>query len=127
MFIRNLNECKEIIAIDGTILRELINPLYEDTELHLGYSIAHTKVPPRKASFLHRLTKASEVHYFLKRTGVMYVDDESYKVSTGSLVYVPPKTIQYLENTGEQDVVFLCIVDPYWRPEEEELMEYYHY
>ena len=123
VFIRNLNECKEIIAIDGTILRELINPLYDGTELHLRYSIAHAKVSPGNASFPHRLTKASEVYYFLKGTGVMYIDDEKQKVGPGSLVYIPPNAIQYLENTGDQDLVFLCIVDPYWRPEDEELVE----
>jgi mannose-6-phosphate isomerase-like protein (cupin superfamily) len=123
VFIRNLNQCKEITAIDGTILRELINPLHNGSELHLRYSIAHAKVPVGKASFPHRLTKASEVYYFLEGTGLMYIDDETQEVGPGSLVYVPPNAIQYLENTGDQDIAFLCIVDPYWRPEDEELVE----
>ncbi len=53
----------------------------------------------------------------------MYIDDEKQKVGPGSLVYIPPNAIQYLENTGDQDLAFLCVVDPYWRPEDEELVE----
>ncbi len=123
MFVRKLEDCNVITALDGTILRELLNPLRDGTALKLRYSIAHALVPAGKSSLPHRLTKASEVYYFLEGTGVMHIDDETIKVGPGSLVYVPPNATQYLENTGDQDIVFLCIVDPYWRPEDEELVE----
>lgn len=123
MFVRNLNECKVITAIDGTILRELLNPLRDGTDLKLGYSIAHASIPVGEASFPHRLTKASEVYYFLQGAGVMHIDGETHKVQSGSLVYVPSNATQHVENTGEEDITFLCIVDPYWRPEDEELVE----
>ena len=123
VFVRNLNECNVITALDGTILRELLNPLRDGTALKLRYSIAHASVPVGKASLPHKLTKASEVYYFLDGSGVMHIDDEIHEVRSGSLVYVPPNATQYLTNTGERDIVFLCIVDPYWRPEDEELVE----
>jgi mannose-6-phosphate isomerase-like protein (cupin superfamily) len=123
MLTRNLNDCKVITAIDGTILRELLNPLHDGSELRLGYSIAHAKIPAGKSSYPHRLTKASEVYYFLEGTGVMHIDGETHEVRAGSLVYVPPKAVQHVENIGDEEIVFLCIVDPYWRPEEEELVE----
>ena len=123
MFVRNLNDCNVITAIDGTILRELLNPLRDGTDLKLRYSIAHASIPPGEASFPHRLTKASEVYYFLQGSGVMHIDGEIHEVDSGSLVYVPPNAIQHLENTGEEDITILCIVDPYWRPEDEDLVE----
>jgi mannose-6-phosphate isomerase-like protein (cupin superfamily) len=55
--------------------------------------------------------------------GIMHIDKVSSEVEAGSLVYVPPNATQYLENTGSQDIAFLCIVDPFWRPEDEELIE----
>jgi mannose-6-phosphate isomerase-like protein (cupin superfamily) len=123
MLVRNLNDCKVITALDGTILRELLNPLRDGTELKLRYSVAHAIIPADKASLPHRLTKASEVYYFLQGTGVMYIDDKSHQVGAGSLVYVPPNAIQYVKNTGDQDIAFLCIVDPYWQPQDEELVD----
>ncbi|MHA2406446.1 MAG: cupin domain-containing protein [Candidatus Hermodarchaeia archaeon] len=123
MFVRQLNKCNVITALDGTILRELLNPLRDGTELKLRYSIAHASVPVGKASLPHKLTKASEVYYFLDGSGMMHIDDETFEVGPGSLVYVPPNATQYLTNTGEIDIVFLCIVDPYWRPEDEELVD----
>ncbi len=123
MFVRNLNDCNVITAIDGTILRELLNPLRDGPDLKLRYSIAHASVPPGEASFPHRLMKASEVYYFLQGSGVMHVDEESHEIHSGLLVYVPPNATQHLENTGDEDITFLCIVDPYWRPDDEELVE----
>ena len=123
MWIRNLKDCNVITALDGTILRELLNPLRDGSELKIRYSIAHASVPVNGSSLPHRLTKASEVYYFIEGTGIMHIDEETQEVGPGSLVYVPPNATQFLVNTGETDIVFLCIVDPYWRPEDEELIE----
>jgi mannose-6-phosphate isomerase-like protein (cupin superfamily) len=30
--------------------------------------------------------------------------------------------VQWLENTGKEEIEFLCIVDPAWRPEDEEVL-----
>lgn len=122
MLVRNLKECRAITALDGTTLRELLNPLHDGTEIKLGYSIAHASIRMGTASLPHRLTKASEVYYILEGRGVIHVGKDTFDVSPGTLIYVPPKATQYLENTGDRDLVFLCIVDPYWQPDEEELI-----
>ncbi len=123
MFVRNLSECKVITALDGTILRELLNPLHDGLKLKLRYSIAHAIIKVGQVSLPHRLLKASEVYYILEGTGIMHIDDQTHEVGPGTLIYIPPKATQYLENTGDRDIVFLCFVDPYWRPEEEELVK----
>jgi mannose-6-phosphate isomerase-like protein (cupin superfamily) len=38
-------------------------------------------------------------------------------------VYVPPQATQSLSNTGTEEIKFLCLVDPAWRPEDEEICE----
>lgn len=35
---------------------------------------------------------------------------------------MPPNSTQYIKNTGDYDLSFLCIVEPMWRREEEELV-----
>lgn len=123
MMIKRHAECAEIVALDGTILRELLNPRHEEVDLKMDYSIAHAIVKPGKASMPHRFFEASEVYYIMKGSGIMHVDDESAEVASGDVVYIPPKGVQYIENTGESDLVFLCMVYPAWFPESEELVE----
>lgn len=123
MWIKRFDDCEEIVALDGTILRELLNPRHDKEDLKLDYSIAHAIVKPGKASFPHRFFEASEVYYIIQGTGVMHIDDETADVKAGDVVYIPPKGVQYIENTGDTDLIFLCMVDPPWFPESEELVE----
>ena len=119
MLIRDLSECDEIIAGDGTILRELLHP--DKADLKIRYSLAHAIVKPGQSSLPHRL-KNSEVYYILQGQGVMHVDDESAAVRAGQAIYVPPSSKQHINNTGDTDLKFLCIVDPAWQPEDEEIL-----
>ncbi len=50
----------------------------------------------------------------------MHIDEESLEVGPDCAVYIPPQAMQYIENTGNSDLKFLCIVDPAWRKEDEE-------
>jgi mannose-6-phosphate isomerase-like protein (cupin superfamily) len=120
MFIKDLKKCEEIIAGDNTTLRELLNPLKEN--ILIRYSLAHAKVKPGDISYAHRL-KSSEVYYILEGEGEVYIDSEKEKVSAGQAIYIPPNSIQRIKNTGISDLVFLCIVDPAWKPEDEEVVE----
>lgn len=123
MWIRRFDDCEEIVALDGTILRELINPRHEKEDLKLDYSVAHATVKPGNTSLPHRFFEASEVYYIIQGAGVMHIADEAETVSPGDVVYIPPKGSQYIENTGDSDLVFLCMVCPPWFPESEELVE----
>lgn len=119
MIIKDLQNCEEFIAGDNTILRELLHPNKADVKLR--YSLAHAIVKPGQTSQPHRL-KISEVYYILEGEGNMHIDDETAKVRPGQAVYIPPHTKQYIQNTGNNDLKFLCIVDPAWRVEDEEVL-----
>ncbi|MEK6689718.1 MAG: cupin domain-containing protein [Nitrospirota bacterium] len=120
MFIKDLSNCKEIVAGDNTILRELLHP--DKADLQLRYSLAYATVRVGESSLPHRL-KTSEVYYILEGEGVMCIDDESAKVHQGQAIYIPPDSRQYIKNTGNSDLKFLCIVDPAWRKEDEEIYD----
>jgi len=120
MFIRKLSSCKEFTAGDGTALRELVHGPKEG--LKLGYSLAHARLAPGKSSLLHRLT-GSEVYYLLSGHGRMEIDGEMKDVTAGDVIYIPPKSVQRIANIGADELAFLCLVDPAWREEEEEIIE----
>jgi mannose-6-phosphate isomerase-like protein (cupin superfamily) len=118
MIIRHVDERDETLAGDGTTLRELLHGPNEG--LPLRYSLAWAKLPPDRASARHRL-ESCEVYYFLAGEGRMTVDGKSVGVLAGDAVVVPPGATQHVENTGKRDLEFLCIVDPGWRAEDEEV------
>jgi mannose-6-phosphate isomerase-like protein (cupin superfamily) len=55
--------------------------------------------------------------------GLMHIDKESFEVGPECAVYIPPGSMQYIENTGDSDLIFLCIVDPAWRKEDEDVLD----
>lgn len=118
MFLRNLKDCAEFIAGDGSILRELLHP--DKADLQLRYSLAHAVVKPGQTTRPHRL-RTSEVYYILEGEGLMHLDAESAVVRPGQAVYIPPRSLQYIHNPGASDLVFLCMVDPAWRKVDEEV------
>ncbi|MFQ4140276.1 cupin domain-containing protein [Nodosilinea sp. PGN35] len=120
MLIRKLLDCPEFVAGDGTRLRELLHPDKQD--LALRYSLAHAVVPVGQVSIPHALT-TSEVYYILSGRGEMHIDDAASPVEPGDAVYIPPGARQYLRNTGDNPLVFICLVDPAWRQEDETVFD----
>jgi len=119
MFIKKLDACPEFIAGDGTILKEPLHPAKAD--LKLNYSLAFAVLRPGKISQSHKL-KSSEVYYILAGEGKMHINDETNQVGINDTIYIPPHATQYIENTGAEDLKFLCIVDPAWKIEDEEVL-----
>ena len=51
------------------------------------------------------------------------IEDAVTSVEAGTTLYVPPGCKQSLENTGSQNIEFLCFVDPAWKIEDERILE----
>ena len=119
MYTKDLNDCTEFFAGDGTHLKELLHP--GKAPLDLRYSLAHAVVKPGQTSQPHKM-KTSEVYYILEGEGLMHVDGEDRPVHPHQAVYIPPGALQFIQNTGSSDLKFLCIVDPAWRVEDEVIL-----
>jgi len=116
VFIRRLKEQKEILAGDGCHLRELLNARTDHRAYR--YSFAHAVVKPGERTRPHAL-KTSEVYYVLEGHARMHIGDESAEIFPGDAIDIPPGAVQWVENSGKEDLVFICIVDPGWRVEDE--------
>lgn len=119
MFIRDLNDCEEFMAGDNSILRELLHP--DKADLVINYSLAHATIKPGRTSRPHKL-KTSEVYYILEGEGLMNIDDETKIVHPGNAIYIPPNSVQFIQNTGKDDLIFLCLVDPAWKKDDETIL-----
>ncbi|MHA1907660.1 MAG: cupin domain-containing protein [Candidatus Thorarchaeota archaeon] len=122
MIVKRFEEQDEIVALDDTRVREFLNPKHDKEGLHLTYSLAHASIAPGKSSLPHRFLEASEVYYILRGKGMMHINDEVAEVGPGDTIYIPPMAVQFIESIGEENLDFLCIVDPAWQPDAEELV-----
>lgn len=121
MRIKNLlRDCPEFIAGDYMRLRELISP-HHDQGFDGRYSLAHATVGPGKKSAPHKML-TSEVYYILEGNGTMHLGNEAAKVGPADCIDIPPGKTQWIKNTGNEPLIFLCIVDPAWRKEDEVIM-----
>ena len=120
MSVKHLKNCKEFVAGDGSLLRELLH--LGKGDFQIGYSLAHAAVGIGKSTKPHRL-KSTEVYYILAGKGSMYIDSEFFDVSEDCTVYIRPGALQYIENTGDCELKFLCIVQPAWKQEDEEIID----
>jgi len=118
MFIKKLKDCPKFISGDNAILRELLHA--DKGNFKFRYSLAHAVVKPGKVTTAHKL-KTTEVYYIVKGSGLMHIDKKVSKVTSGCAIYIPPRSTQYIKNTGKSNLEFLCIVDPAWRKEDEEI------
>ncbi len=120
MLVRRLRDCEQFVAGDGSVLRELLHPGKADVAIR--YSLAHARVAPGGKTKTHQL-KTAELYYILKGRGRMYIDAEVANIDADCVIYIPPGAVQHIANTGKDDLLFLCIVDPAWRQADEEIIE----
>lgn len=120
MLIKDIRDCKAFPAIDETMIRELLHPV--ETGMVIACSVAHATLGPGESSRRHRLRTSSEIYYILDGSGIMHIGHQTADVCSGQLIFIPPGADQYIENTSQGPLAFLCVVDPAWRAEDEEAL-----
>ena len=116
MISKKIDELESFLGDEGTEIRQIFHP--HNTLNGIRYSIAHSKIPPKKNSNPHKL-KSGETYFVLNGEGLIHVDEEVEKIQKNQSVFIPAFSMQYIENTGEDDLEVLCIVDPAWKKDDE--------
>lgn len=120
MHIRRSVDCPAFTANDGCAIRELLHP--KDSGFALPFSVAGGEVAPEMRTFRHKLT-ATEVYYIIEGSGLMHIESETRACMPGDVIVVPAGAAQWLENSGDNALRFLCIVSPPWRAHDDVLLE----
>lgn len=121
MLIKSIKNCEYFQVADKTVLCELLHP--KNDNIKMGCSVAHAIIEPNRASLPHKLKSSVEIYYIMEGEGRMHIDNESSEVKPGDAIHIPPKSSQWIENTGANDLKFLCVVTPPWHEEDEELCD----
>ena len=120
MSLRKNSEINFIDGNEGTKIKQYFHP--HNTLNGINYSLAQFTLETGKKSKRHKM-KSSEIYYILEGSGKLTVNEESYILQKDDSAYVPPNAEQFIENSGSEDLKFLCIVEPAWKADDEELLE----
>lgn len=121
MIIKKPDNCKYFKALDETLICELLHPEREEEDLKMNFSIAYAILKPDESSLPHRLKSSVEIYFILEGKGLMHIGNESKEVRPNQTIHIPANYVQWIENIGKSDLKFLCMVNPPWKAEDEEL------
>lgn len=102
------------------MIRQYFHP--HNTLNGIRFSLARFTLKPGKKTLRHKL-KSGEVYFVLEGKASLRVDSEKITLGKYDSAYVPPLTEQDIENIGNSELEFLCIVDPAWKQEDEIVLE----
>ena len=84
----------------------------------IDFSIARARVEPGVTTALHSLAGTNEAYYILSGQGrVRYGGHQEREVGPADIVIYSPDAPQSITNTGETDLIFLCVCVPRFRKE----------
>lgn len=66
-------------------------------------------VPGQDSGFLHTHKTHEELYFILKGKGEYQVDGEVFPIGEGSIIRVAPEGKRALKNTGDGEMIMLCI------------------
>jgi mannose-6-phosphate isomerase-like protein (cupin superfamily) len=112
----------DTFAPDGAEIRNLIHRAQGATRL----SMAEALVPPgeRTAKVYHQ-SVYEEIWYITAGAGTMHMQapesecEEVFAVVTGDAVFIPPGHGFWVQNIGDEPLIFLCVGSPPWPGDEE--------
>lgn len=122
--IKTIKSGKNFAAVEVGKLSEI-----KDYELHLGPDMTipgkvfagsalgatgselsfQSLVPGQDSGFLHTHKTHEELYFILKGKGEYQVDGEVFPIGEGSIIRVAPEGKRALKNTGDGEMIMLCI------------------
>ena len=118
--IRRIDLAAEFYISEGCYIIELSNTP-DDPQV----SIARARVAPGVTTRWHRLSGITERYVIVEGRGRAEVGDlPPQEVSPGDVVLIPPSCRQRITNVGTEDLIFLAICTPRFRPDAYEDIEH---
>ncbi|MFH1341030.1 MAG: cupin domain-containing protein [Pseudomonadota bacterium] len=83
----------------------------------LGFAWVEVDVGAASPEHFHK--KMSELYQIVEGTGIMTLDRQSFPVSSGQCVSIPPGVIHAIRNTGSMPLRFFCATSPAYNEEDD--------
>jgi mannose-6-phosphate isomerase-like protein (cupin superfamily) len=109
MDVINHRDAAPFTTVDGSTIRELM--AHRNSAIR-NQSLAEARLPVGKATIPHHHKVTEEIYYILSGTALMTLGNEARPVGPGDAIAIPPGQRHTIENTGSEELVFLCTCAP---------------
>ena len=120
MEIINRNQVVSFITKDTSRIREILAPANSAIK---NQSLAEATVDPGKATEEHYHATTEEIYYILRGKGSIKIENETRDVKAGDAIAILPGNRHKIHNTGNDDLVFLCLCAPAYSHEDTVITE----
>lgn len=120
MSIQKKSDVLSISGNEGAKIKQYFHS--HNTSNGINYSLAQVTLEPGRKTKRHRIS-SSEIYYILEGMGDLVVNTNIHHVNKDDSVYIPSNQDQFIKNTGDVILKFLCIVEPEWKAENEIILE----
>lgn len=97
--------------IGGIIVKDNETYLLKDNTTLQRLVLSSTKLYRGQSTRGHSHEGQEEVYFFVQGTGIMIVDEEKFRVSTGDVILIPDGAFHRVINDGEMNLVFNCVFE----------------
>ena len=97
--------------IGGEVVKDNETYLLKDNKTLNNLVLSSTKLYRGQSTRGHSHAGQEEVYFFVQGSGVMIVDEERFRVGSGSVVLIPDGAFHRFINDGEMHLVFNCVFD----------------
>jgi mannose-6-phosphate isomerase-like protein (cupin superfamily) len=112
-------ETRPYLTKDGSTIRELMHPARHGNR---NQSLAEAVVAPGASTALHRHLTSEELYHITAGRGRMTLGQQSFVVTAGDTVCIPPGTPHCIANTGTGPLHILCCCAPPYAHDDTELL-----
>lgn len=107
------------VTKDGSEIRELMHPNAHPVR---HQSLAEAIVAPGETTARHRHPQSEELYHITAGQGRMTLGTETFEVSPGDTICIPPGTPHCIKNTGHEPLRILCCCSPPYSHDDTELL-----
>ncbi len=93
----------------GGFSKYLVNDENEGSR-YFDFRISRYPIKGRVEPHTHEV--AEQIYYFISGTGVVQHGTDQIVVVPGNTMFVPPGLLHGVENTGDEDLVFVVVTSP---------------
>jgi len=126
MLLRKSSDLKPFVTKDKSLIREFFHPLHKTSKQRpkdIPFSIALATVKPGQKTLRHIHETSTEFYYITRGVGIIQLNAKKEPIEENTLIHIPAKTKHTVTNTGNEDLLILCICNPPYTHEDTKITE----
>lgn len=109
MEIINRSGIKPFVTKDGSQIFDILSPRNSSVK---HQSLAEARLKPGQISEEHFHEKSEEIYYILAGSGLIFLGKDKAALKKGDAIIIESGTKHRIQNTGKEELVFLCCCAP---------------